>query len=125
MPPLHWSDQIVSIFETLHAGLSDALAVLPDDPMPGSAGESDLRSAELHDHILTAFSQGTILVEAAQDHLTAFVRGITQPALTISPWASTRGILETSAISLWLLESEIGPQVRAERTFQFRCEGLS
>jgi hypothetical protein len=125
MASVHWSDQVVSIFETLHADLSNALAALSADPMPGSPGEGELRSAELREHILTAFAQSSLLIEAAQDHLTAFVISITQPALTVSPWTSVRGVLETSAVSRWLLEPEIGAQVRTARAFQFRYAGLS
>lgn len=121
----HWSDQIVAVFDTLHAGLSGALDALSEDPMPGSQAEAELRSEDIQDHILTAFSQSSILFETAADHLSAFVRGITQPALTISPWTSVRGALEASAMCRWLLEADIDAEARAARTIQFRCEGLS
>lgn len=125
MPPVHWSDQIVSVFDTLYANLFAALAGFGDAPIPQSPAEVELRSADLKEHLQTAFSQPTFLIEAAVDHLSAFARAISQPALSISPWVSIRSVLEVSAISRWLLERDIGPQSRAARSLQFRCEGLT
>jgi len=79
----------------------------------------------VNDHVETAYSQASILIEVAADHLAAFVRAITQPALSISPWTSIRGVLEATAISRWLLDANLQAALRASRSLQFRCEGLS
>ena len=79
----------------------------------------------MNDHVETAYSQASILIEVASDHLSAFVRAITQPALSISPWSSIRGVLEAASISRWLLDASLQAPGRASRSLQFRCEGLS
>ena len=121
----HWLDQVVAVFEHLHKNVGIALTAVGHDPMPSSPASEELQSKHLRHHLETAYSQGTILIEASMDHFSGFVRGVTLPVLTISPWTSVRTILETSAIARWLLDTRLDASSRASRSHQFRCEGLS
>ena len=125
MPATHWSDEIVGVFDKLHSQLGVALIDFSSPPAAQSQAEAELEDDDLNEHLRSAYSQASILIEVAADHLSAFVRAITQPALSVSPWTSIRGLLEASAISRWLLEPNLQPRLRACRSLQFRCEGLT
>lgn len=93
-------------------------------PIPNSQAAKELSEFQRTESIGTAFSQGTVLIEAAADFVFAVTRTLTEPAQTIAPWACTRGVLETSALSMWFLDTKITPDERVKRSFAFRYEGL-
>jgi hypothetical protein len=93
-------------------------------PIPNSQAAKELAEFSRPESIGTAYSQGTTLIEVAADYVFAVTRTLTEPAQTIAPWACTRGVLETSALSLWFLDTTISADERAKRSFAFRYEGL-
>jgi len=94
------------------------------NPVKGSLADVELRASDLRPYPEFAYSQGQLLVEAAADHLVALTRVIIEPIQTIAPWTLLRGILESSALGVWLLEPCIGARERAGRSAGFRFEGM-
>lgn len=76
------------------------------------------------DTLRSCYGQASLLVEVAADHLTAFLKTITQPVETLAPWSCARALLETSAVGIWLFDSRISALERATRSVQLRYEGL-
>src|SRR5574341_767357 len=93
-------------------------------PLPGSKAAKELAEFSRPESIGTAYSQGIVLIEVAADYVFAVTRTLTEPAETIAPWACVRGVLETSALSMWLLDTGINANERVKRSLAFRYEGL-
>lgn len=93
-------------------------------PTPNSQAAKELAEFPRPESIGTAYSQGTVLIEVAADYTFAVTRTLTEPAQTIAPWACARGILETSALSIWLLDTTINSEERIKRSLAFRYEGF-
>jgi hypothetical protein len=95
-----------------------------NEPTQNSAAIGELNTFERSQSVMTALSQGALLVEVAADQLMTLVRSLTEPVQTISPWTCLRAILESSALAVWFLEPNIGARLRVQRSFAFRFEGL-
>ncbi len=93
-------------------------------PIPNSQAAKELAEFSRPESVGTAYSQGIVLIEVAADHVFAVTRTLTEPAQTIAPWACARGVLETSALSLWLLDTSISANERVKRSLAFRYEGF-
>jgi hypothetical protein len=93
-------------------------------PFPDSQAEKELTKFPRPESIGTALSQGATLIEVAADHAFSLAKTLTEPAATISPWTCTRGALETSALSMWILDTKIDAIERVKRSLALRYEGL-
>jgi hypothetical protein len=93
-------------------------------PLPGSQAARELKGFPRPESIGTSYSQDTILIEVAADYVFAVVKTLTEPAETIAPWVCARGVLETSALSIWILDTSINSYERVRRSLAFRYEGL-
>jgi hypothetical protein len=125
MAEQHPLTSVAHLFDDLHHKTGIILTAFGHDPMPGSIAAKELATPGGAEHLKSAYSQGSLLIEAAADQLAAFVRGITQPVLAIAPWTNARGVLETAAISVWLLDDHVEVNERIRRSYAFRCEGLA
>jgi hypothetical protein len=94
------------------------------EPKMDSLAARELQSFERPESILTAYSQGNSLVEVAADHLIAFTRTLTEPAQSMAPWTMARVVLETCALSCWLLDTKITAPMRVKRSLALRYEEL-
>jgi hypothetical protein len=94
------------------------------EPKIDSLAVKELQTYERPESLLTAYSQGNSLIEVAADHLIAFTRTLMEPAQSIAPWTMARAVLETSALSYWLLDTKITAHIRVGRSFALRYEGL-
>lgn len=63
-------------------------------------------------------------MEAAADHLIAFVDLLAEPSKTVAPWTCVRALLESSAIGLWFLSPDVDVGERVARCFAFRYVGF-
>jgi hypothetical protein len=115
---------IVKIRE-LHDDVGRFLAEHGRKPTPDSQVAAELRSYERPKSLLDAYSQGTMLVEVAGDHMMAFAKTATEPVQTTAPWTCVRSLIESCALAAWLLDPNIEPRTRVQRSFAFRFEGLS
>jgi hypothetical protein len=117
------------------ADLREALTKLYDDTaafiksnesMPTATSQAATEHATYcrPESIVTAHALGTQLLEYGGDHLTAFVKLITNESDVIATWTCVRSMLESSAISAWLLDPTIDAHTRVGRTFAHRYEGL-
>lgn len=93
-------------------------------PSSNSQASKELAEFTRPESIGTAYSQGAMLIEAAADHTFAVIKTLTEPAGTISPWACARGVLETSALSMWFFDIKIKADERVRRSLAFRYEGF-
>jgi len=93
-------------------------------PSPKSQAASELNMFQRPESLTTAYSQGTILIEAAADQLMAFTKTVTQPVQTVAPWSCLRCFIESCALAMWLLDPNIEAKTRVQRSFAFRYEGL-
>lgn len=93
-------------------------------PLAGSKAAKELAEFSRPESIGTAYSQGMVLIEVAADYVFAVTRTLTKPAETIAPWACARGVLETSALAVWLLDTGIDANERVKRSLAFHYEGL-
>jgi hypothetical protein len=95
------------------------------DPNSNSIAAKELQTFKRPKSVFTAYSQGVSLIDIAADHLMAFTKTITEPAQSIAPWTITRSVLESSALSSWLLDTKIDAHERVGRSLALRYEGLS
>jgi hypothetical protein len=109
--------------------LRDAVAAFFNDhlgkPFPNAPAETEAATVPYPGIIRNAYSQGSMQVGVAADHLMAFSKTMTEPVETIAPWACVRAVLEASALAAWFLDPKITAEVRARRSFAFRFDGLT
>lgn len=94
------------------------------DSLEGSQAQNELGKTPSKETLVTAFSQGAMLIEVAGDQLTAFCKTITNPVQTIAPWTCARSEIEAAALGCWLMDTSITDRERLQRSFAFRYEGL-
>jgi hypothetical protein len=120
-------DDVIRMTQALNVFIDEIgqfLAGFSGGPMPDSTAMAELNSFLRPESVMSAFSQGAILIEVAADQLMTFVKSITEPVQTIAPWTCVRALLEASALATWVLESGISTELRVRRSFAFRFEGL-
>lgn len=91
---------------------------------PGSISENELKTFDRPLSLKTAYSQGHTFVEVAGDQLMAFARTLTEPIQTVAPFSCARSVLESGALSHWLLDNNITATERVGRSLAFRFEGM-
>jgi hypothetical protein len=94
------------------------------DPAAGSIAATERSSFARPESLLSAAAIAAVLVESVSEHLTAFVKTITEPVEPIACWTCVRSMLESASIAAWLLEPGIGAQERVGRVFALRYEGM-
>jgi hypothetical protein len=94
------------------------------EPKEDSLAARELQAFERSESLLTAYSQGISLIEVAADHLMALTRTVAEPAQTIAPWTMARAVLESSALSCWLLDNKITARQRVGRSLALLYEEL-
>lgn len=119
---------VKEIIDSLKMNLDDVGKIIDNcglDPFPHSIAGQELGTFPRQESIHTALSQGSVLIETAADFIMGFCRVLKEPVQTIAPWSLARGVLESSAISAWLLDPKIDGNERVRRSFAFRFEGFS
>lgn len=81
-------------------------------------------SAAREESIVTACSIGDQLIKYSDQHISAFVKTITEPIEPLACWTCIRSMLESCAISAWLLDPRIDAERRISRVFAMRYEGM-
>jgi len=116
--------QIINLIDGLHQKTGAIINGFGHDPKSDSIAANELTSLGSPEPLKNAYSQGSLLIEVGADHLSAFLRAVTQPVLTVSAWTSIRGVLEVAAISTWLLDDHLAVKERVARSYAYRCDGL-
>jgi hypothetical protein len=115
---------IRSALLSLHGGIAASNCEQGMHPAPGSMADTEARDPQYAPHVVSAQSIAAQLIEVGGDHVTAFVKTITNPVETIAGWTCIRSMLEPCALVGWLLDSRIDIRERTARTFAYRFEGI-
>lgn len=120
-------EYVATLREALSTFHAEAARLVQDHgsiPAPGSKAETEQATGARPVSIVSAWSLGTQLIEFGGEHLTAFVKTITEPMEVIACWTCVRSMLESCALSAWLLDPAIDAQTRIGRVFALRYEGM-
>ena len=93
-------------------------------PVPGSPAVNEQAASPRTESLATAWSKATLLIESGREHVTAFVKTITEPMELIACWTCVRSMLESCSLASWLLDSSIDARTRVGRVFASRHEGI-
>ena len=93
-------------------------------PAPGSPVVNERATAPRPESLVTAWSIATMLIESGGEHVTAFVKMITEPMEPIACWTCVRSMLESCSLASWLLDPRINARTRVGRVFALRYEGM-
>ncbi len=118
------ASKMIHAISNLHQEMARVLNALGHVILPGSQAEAELNDFQEPERVNDAYIQANLLFEGAADHLIAFTKTITEPATTLAPWTCVRAILESCALAAWLIDPAIDVNVRVQRSFAFRYEGL-
>jgi hypothetical protein len=94
------------------------------EPAPGSMAATEQAAFASPETLVTAWSYASLLVESGREHITAFVKTITEPMEVIACWTCVRSMLEPCALASWLLDPDIDARARGARTLALRYQGL-
>ncbi|MBN1439381.1 MAG: hypothetical protein JW929_08235 [Anaerolineales bacterium] len=75
--------------------------------------------------LIQAYELAGLLLDVSFDHVSAYLRTIGQPSLTISPWACTRSAIESAALASWFSDSRVRGLERIRRGYAYRVEGVN
>ena len=120
-------DYIAGMRETLSNFYGEAANYTKDQglgPAPRSQAATEQATFPRSESLVTAQSLANQLIESGGEHLTAFVKTITEPTEPIACWTCVRSLLEPCALAAWLLEPGIDARTRVGRVFALRYEGL-
>jgi len=121
MTPLVATGEALIRLHGVFSTFVNSQGILPKVDSPAHAEQQGIEHPE---SIRTVVAQVNQLIEVAGDHLTAFVKTITEPVETIAPWTCVRAILEATAVAVWLLDPSIKAKERVGRSLALRYEGL-
>ena len=93
-------------------------------PVPGSPYANELSLSRRKESLDTARSISLMLIESGGEHMTAFVKMLTEPMEPIACWTCIRDMLEPCARAAWLLDPAIDADTRIKRTFAVRFNGM-
>ena len=108
----------------LYDGTADLFAKHGDQPNRGSLIDNEIRESPRAESIVTACSIATQLIEYSGEHLTLFVRALVEPIVPLAAWTCVRSMLESCALSAWMMDPTIGHKARVARVFAYRYESL-
>jgi len=94
------------------------------DQSPGSMAELEQSDPKWTEDVVNAASTGTLLLESGGEHLTLFVKSITESVEPIACWTCIRAMLEPCALACWLLDAQIDSKERAGRSIAHRYKGI-
>jgi hypothetical protein len=94
------------------------------EPQDGSQAKKEIRDSAYPTLLETAYSIGSISIEAAGDHLVGFADLLKEPVKTIAPLTCIRSLMESASIACWLLDPSIDAHSRLSRSFSFRYSGF-
>ncbi len=108
----------------LHNGVGEQYAVHNGRPTIGSKAQLEEANCRFPDILHTSWTISTTLIENASEHITAFVKTITEPVECLASFTCIRSMLESCAIAAWLSDPAVDLMSRLSRAFALRYEGL-
>jgi hypothetical protein len=89
----------------LYDGFVSLRASEPPHQAKGSLADVEQSDPKWAQDALNACTAGFSLLESGGEHITAFVKNVTEPVETIACWTSVRSMLTPCAIACWLFDS--------------------
>ncbi len=119
-------EELLKATDGLHDAIRDYLEVWNPKgrPIPGSQLESECGEFGDREAIVTAYDHGAIINDLVANQLIALTRTLTVPYLAQASWTVLRMLLESAALSAWLLDPTCGAGERVNRSFSYRRLGL-
>ena len=124
IPPYKDIESMISTMRNLIEETAQIYNKYNNEPTPESIARQQQNSFPNSALIEDVYSRGILSMESAADHLMAFSDSIKSPAKTIAPLTCVRGLMESSALAIWLLDPTIDAHTRAKRSFAFRYTGF-
>ena len=93
-------------------------------PKAGSQALTEEATYSRPDSIVSACEIGNQLIEYGGEHVTAFVKLITEPVEAIACWTCVRSMLEACALASWVADPSIDARTRVSRVFALSYEGM-
>jgi hypothetical protein len=93
-------------------------------PLAGSQAAIEKTTFADPENIESAWSIGSQLLVFNADHLSAFVKIVTEPVEVSACWTCVRSMLESCALAAWFLDPAINATDRASRVFAYRFESI-
>lgn len=90
----------------------------------GSMAMTEITTGPDPDAVIAASSIGEQLIDFGGDHISTFVKIMTEPIEVNAACTCVRSMLEACAIAAWLLDPTIDAKTRVGRTFALRYEGM-
>lgn len=94
------------------------------EPASTSKAATELANVPQSDRLTLGWSIAALLNEFGDQHMTAFIKSITQPMVALACGTCVRSMLEPCALSAWLLDPTVDAHARIERIFALKYEGL-
>jgi len=117
-------DSLREALDDLFHGVGDFYRDNGVDPAADSQATIEQAAFPRPQSLVSASSIATFLIESGGEHVSAFVKSITEPMEPIACWTCVRSMLESCALAAWLLEPGIDAHTRVGRVFALRYEGL-
>ena len=95
-----------------------------DRSRAGSQAEEESATFPDAEAVLTAYAQAALAITVVGDNMSAIERALTEPVMTVAPWALARAVLESASVAAWLLESNIDATTRVSRSMSLRLKHL-
>lgn len=95
-----------------------------NDLAPGSPAVHEQAVSPCPESLVTAWCMAAQLIELGGEHVTVFVKTITEPMEPIACWTCVRSMLESCALASWLLDPSIDERTRLGRVFAIRHEEM-
>jgi hypothetical protein len=116
--------KLITDIHEYRLGTSKILMSFGFDPFPGSTAFIEQNNLDNPSQAKAAYNLGTLCIQLVDEHLSAYCRAITEPALPLVLWTNTRCILENASIGLWLLDKRISVHQRVIRYYEYRIRSL-
>lgn len=108
----------------LYDGFVQLRASEPPHQAKGSLADVEQSDPKWAQDALNACTTGFSLLESGGEHVTAFVKNVTEPVETIACWTSVRSMLTPCAIACWLFDPTADAKERTARILALRYEGI-
>lgn len=121
---MHQFQRIRETLVFLPQAVSVEKAKYQDVPLLGSPAASEYSAFAGEETVRTLYTQATLLLDSAGDHMAALERVLTEPVMTVAPWTISRSILESASLAMWLLEVDLHAPDRVARGITLRLHDL-
>lgn len=94
------------------------------DPKPGSIAQIEHDTYSPPERIVECWALWNYLVELCGEHVTLFVKSLTEPVEAIACYTCVRSMMESCALGAWLVDPTIDAATRRERVLAHRYAGM-